>query len=255
MATGVTDRQVEGINPVMEALRGPRRVLRVVISEGFSEKSQIEPILNEATRKNIKIVKLNRLEFEKRVTITVNQGILAETDPYYYHDTAELNTLAKASPSPLLLVLDRITDPQNFGAIIRVAEAAGVCGCVIAKNNAPAVTPAVAKASAGAVEHLRLFQVVNLTRELRQLKKSGFWIIGASEKAEQAYFELDLKGPIALVFGSEGRGISRLVGEECDFLAAIPMMGNVRSLNVSTACAAILFEAVRQRLAGEGRQG
>jgi 23S rRNA (guanosine2251-2'-O)-methyltransferase len=172
-----------------------------------------------------------------------HQGIVAEVDPYPYADPARL--LEK--PDALLVALDQVQDPHNLGAVARSAEAAGVSGLVICGRRAASVTPAAAKASAGAVEHLSIARVTNLAQWLSAAKEAGAWIYGAEANAESPYTQTDLTGKAVLVFGSEGKGLRRLVAERCDALISVPVRGRVASLNVSAAAAAVVFEAIRQR--------
>lgn len=172
-----------------------------------------------------------------------HQGVVAEVDPYPYADALALVD----RPNALIIALDQVQDPHNLGAVARSAEAAGADGLVICGRRAASVTASVAKASAGAVEHLPIARVGSLAEFLTRAKDAGGWIYGADADAETAYTEIDLTGTIVLVLGSEGRGLRRLVAERCDGLVSIPVRGKVASLNVSAAAAALLFEAVRQR--------
>jgi len=172
-----------------------------------------------------------------------HQGVVAEVDPYPYADAAAM--LAK--PDALIVVLDRIQDPQNLGAMARSAEAAGATGLVIQSRRSASVTAAAAKASAGAVEHLPIARVPNLADFLGRAKDEGAWVYGAEANAESPYTQADLTGKVVLVMGSEGKGLRRLVAERCDLVVSIPVRGRVASLNVAAAAAVVLFEAVRQR--------
>ena len=172
-----------------------------------------------------------------------HQGIVAEVDPYPYADAGAM--LAK--PDALIVVLDRIQDPQNLGAMARSAEAAGATGLVIPSRRSASVTAAAAKASAGAVEHLPIARVPNLAEYLSRAKEEGAWVYGAEANAESPYTQADLTGKVVLVLGSEGKGLRRLVADRCDLVVSIPVRGRVASLNVAAAAAVVLFEAVRQR--------
>lgn len=216
-----------GRNSVTEALRaGRRRVHRVLTARDLN--------LNVASER----VDRHRLD----ALVNANhQGIVAEADPFPYSALDEL------TPS-LLLALDSLQDPQNFGTLLRTALAVGVDGVLIPEHRAVGITPAVSNASAGAVEHLKVARVTNLTRALRQLKQRGMWVYGLSASADQPYWSTDLTGPLALVVGSEGEGLSRLVRETCDLLLSIPMQpGSIDSLNAATAGSLVLYEAFRQR--------
>jgi 23S rRNA (guanosine2251-2'-O)-methyltransferase len=172
-----------------------------------------------------------------------HQGIVAEVDPYPYADAGAMLT----KPDALIVVLDRIQDPQNLGAMARSAEAAGATGLVIPGRRSASVTAAAAKASAGAVEHLPIARVPNLAEFLSRAKEEGAWVYGAEANAESPYTQADLTGKVVLVLGSEGKGLRRLVADRCDLVVSIPVRGRVASLNVSAAAAVVLFEAVRQR--------
>jgi 23S rRNA (guanosine2251-2'-O)-methyltransferase len=172
--------------------------------------------------------------------------VIVETGPFQYYSFKKLlGDIGRINP--FLLVLDGITDPQNFGALLRSAESCGVTGVIIAKRRSSPVTAAVFKASAGGIFHLKLVRVANLVTTLKELKKKGVWVVGTAPEAEVAYFAVDFKLPLAIILGSEHRGISRLLREECDLLISIPMLGNIKSLNVSVAGALIMYEVMRQR--------
>jgi 23S rRNA (guanosine2251-2'-O)-methyltransferase len=154
--------------------------------------------------------------------------------------------------APLVIVLDGVEDPQNFGTLLRVADAAGVDGVIVSKRRSSPVTAAVAKASVGAVEHVKIVEVANIASTLTRLNQEALWIVGADLESDLMYYELDLAVPLAIVLGGEGKGLSRLVKERCDYLARLPMLGNVSSLNVATTGAALLYEVVRQRQIAAG---
>jgi 23S rRNA (guanosine2251-2'-O)-methyltransferase len=182
-------------------------------------------------------------ELTRRAGSPEHQGIVAEVDPYPYADAVTM----LERPEALIVALDQVQDPHNLGAVARSAEAAGVDGLVIPGRRSASVTAAAAKASAGAVEHLKIARVTNLAEWLSRAKDAGAWIYGAEANAEAPYTQTDLTGKIVLVLGSEGKGMRRLVAERCDGLISIPVRGRVASLNVSAAAAALLFEVVRQR--------
>lgn len=171
---------------------------------------------------------------------------MARVEPYRYADAYEL----AAAERPLLAVLDQVTDPRNLGAVCRSAEVAGATGVVVPAHGAAVVTPAVARSSAGAIEHLPIAVVTNLARYLQEAKGPNLWVYGAAASAETTMWDTDLRGGVALVFGAEGRGLRPLVARSCDALVAIPSQGRVESLNVSVAAALLLYEARRQRAAG-----
>jgi 23S rRNA (guanosine2251-2'-O)-methyltransferase len=234
----VTRDQVYGRRPVREALRGPREVLELWATE---RALKAEPWLREVERRRLH-VKLER-ELNEAAGNRDHQGVLAWCEPYRYADAWEL----AAGEQPLLACLDQVTDPRNLGAVIRSAEGAGATGVIVPAHGAATVTPAVARSSAGAVEHLPVAVVPNLARYLDEVKRGDLWIYAASSEAEQPMWETDLNGGVALVFGAEGKGIRPLVRRMCDGAVSIPLAGHVESLNVSVAAALLLYEAARQR--------
>lgn len=228
---------VYGRRAVREALRGRREVLEVWATERALAS---EPWLGEARAK----AKPER-ELADRAATRDHQGVLALVEPYRYADAYEL----AATPRPLLVALDRVTDPRNLGAVARSAEGAGATGIVVPAHGSAVVTPAVARASAGAIEHLPVAVVTNLARFLDEVKGPELWVYGAAaDGGARACWETDLSGGAALVLGAEGKGLRPLVRRTCDELVAIPLAGRVESLNVSVAAAVLLFEARRQRL-------
>jgi len=233
----VTREQVYGRRPVREALRGRRQVLELWASE---RALAAEPWLRDSPLKVQ--VKPDR-ELSEAAGTRDHQGIVAWTDPYKYADAWELAGQEK----PLLVCLDGVTDPHNLGAVCRSAEGAGATGVVVPAHGSAAVTPAVAKASAGAVEHLPVAVVHNLARYLADIKGPDLWIYAAASGAEQTLWEVDFRGGVVLVLGAEGKGLRPLVRRTCDGEVSIPLGGQVESLNVSVAAALLLYEARRQR--------
>ena len=203
------------------------------------ESEEVEHAANAA---NVKLVNVSKKRVEEVAGEGTHQGVAARVEPYPYSGLDEL----LAAPDPLLLVLDGIEDPRNLGAILRAADGAGATGVIIPKDRAAAVTPAAVKASAGASEYVRVARETNLRRALDRMKKAGIWAY-AAESGGSEPSGVDLAGPVALVMGSEGSGIRRLVREGCDGAISIPMRGHVSSLNVSVASAVLLYEALRQR--------
>jgi 23S rRNA (guanosine2251-2'-O)-methyltransferase len=232
---------IYGLRPVVEALRSKRReVYEVLDSVGDEE------ISSEASSRNARLRRVRRERIEELVPGAVHQGVVARVGPYPYSGLEEI----LATPDPLAVVLDGVTDPRNLGAVLRAADGAGASGVVMPKDRAAGVTPAAVKASAGASEHVRVARETNLRRALERMKETGVWTYAAEDRMSAqatAYTDLDLSGPVALVLGSEGRGIRRLVREGCDGTVSIPMRGAVSSLNISVALAILLFEARRQR--------
>jgi len=238
---------VFGIHPVLEALRA-RRVAAVRVAD--KDNPRHREILELAKSMGVAVHRESAERLESRARGQVHQGVVAELTEVRSYGVADLVTGAAAVP--LIVVLDGIEDPHNLGAILRTADAAGADGVVVQDRRSAARSGVAAKASAGALAHVRLAEVVNVARAVEELKDLGVWTVGLAGDAPTAYDELDLKGPTALVFGAEGAGLRRLVRDRCDFLAAIPMAGQVGSLNVSVAAGVVLFEAVRQRRAGAG---
>ena len=232
----MTPDLVYGRRAGREALRGRREVLEVWATERALTS---EPWLGEAGAKK----HLDR-ELTERAGTRDHQGALALVEPYRYADAYEL----AAAERPLLVVLDRVTDPRNLGAVARSADGAGATGIVVPAHGSPVVTPAVVRASAGAVEHLSVAVVTNLARYLQEVKGGDLWIYGAAGgEGAPSMWETDLSGGTALVFGAEGKGLRPLVRRTCDALVSIPLAGQVESLNVSVAAAILLYEAKRQR--------
>ncbi|HEV7640887.1 MAG TPA: 23S rRNA (guanosine(2251)-2'-O)-methyltransferase RlmB [Gaiellaceae bacterium] len=232
----MTPDLVYGRRAVREALRGRREVLEVWATE---RTVRSEDWLDEARPK----LKADR-ELTDRAETRDHQGVLALVAPYPYADAYEL----AAAEKPLLAVLDRVTDPRNLGAVARSAEGAGATGIVVPAHGSAVVTPAVARASAGAVEHIPIAVVTNLARYLEEVKGGAFWVYGASgEASAQSMWQTDLTGGVAIVLGAEGKGLRPLVKRMCDALVSIPLSGAIESLNVSVAAAVLLYEARRQR--------
>jgi 23S rRNA (guanosine2251-2'-O)-methyltransferase len=226
---------VYGRRAVREALRGRREVLEVVATD---RAVAAEPWLAEARPK----VRPER-DLSELAATRDHQGVVARVEPYRYADAYELAAVDR----PLLAVLDKVTDPRNLGAVCRSAEGAGATGVVVPAHGSAVVTPAVARASAGAIEHLPIAVVTNLARYLEDVKGPHLWVYGAAGEAAASMWDTDLTGGVALVLGAEGKGLRPLVRRTCDALVSIPLAGQVESLNVSVAAALLLFEARRQR--------
>jgi 23S rRNA (guanosine2251-2'-O)-methyltransferase len=233
----VTREQVYGRRPVREALRGRRGVLEVWATE---RALTAEPWLKENGRRVS--VKQER-ELTEAAETRDHQGVVAWVEPYRYADAYELVRVER----PLLICLDQVSDPHNLGAVARTAEAAGATGVVVPAHGSARVTPAVARASAGAIEHLPVAVVTNLARFLTEVKSGTLWVVGAAGDAPRSMWEADLAGGLALVFGAEGKGLRPLVRRTCDELVSIPLEGTVESLNVSVAAGVLVYEAKRQR--------
>lgn len=242
-------RIIYGVNPVSEALKGPAEAIgKVVISEARADKPAIE-IIKKAQSKGISIERLSQREIDGMTGGAGNQGIAAVLyGEFAYTDTGGLlDVWKKSGETAFLLILDSIQDPQNLGSLIRTANAAGVHGIIIPKDRACEVTPAVVKASAGATEHTPIAREVNLTRAISMLKEENIWVAAVEAGCPESIYAADLDRDLAVVIGSEGRGIRRLVRESCDFCVSIPMAGKLNSLNAAQAGAVVMFEARRQR--------
>lgn len=234
---------VYGINPVLEALRAGRvRRLRVAARAD----KRVEEAMALARELRVPVERVDAQALDRTARGGVHQGIAADLEAPRDYSVAEIVSAAAPEP-PLLVVLDGIEDPHNVGAIVRTADAAGVHGIVRQARHAASLDGAAAKASAGAVAHVRIATVVNVARAIEELKALDVWTVGLDGAAPASYVEADLTLPTAIVVGAEGSGLRRLVRERCDRLVSIPMRGEVSSLNVSVACGVALFEAVRQR--------
>lgn len=237
-----------GVLPVLEALRAEnRRIEKILIADGAREK-RISEILRLSRQKGILFQKTTRENLTLLVENGANhQGIVALAASAEYFDTDKLIGEIIAKKDSLTVILDGVEDPRNLGAILRVAECAGVDGIFIPERRAVGLTETVAKSSAGATEYVRVSKVTNINRLIDELKENKIWVIGTSGDGQMNYSDWDWSQPTALVLGGEGRGLHRLTAEKCDVLVKIPMMGRIESLNVSVAAGVLLFEAVRQR--------
>jgi len=242
---------IAGRNPVREALLAGRPVERLLVAEGAGGASLAE-IVRLAAERGIAVQYADRRRLDRLAEGQVHQGVVAYVQAIEYAPLEVLLERAKGAGPGLLLVLDGIEDPQNLGALIRTGDAAGVHGVVIGKHRAAGLTEAAVKASAGAAYHVPVAQVTNIARTLDLLKEEGFWTVAASPEGDRTLWDVDFTVPTAVVVGSEGKGLSRLVEERCDVRARLPMAGAVSSLNASVAGALFLFEAVRQRRSGAG---
>lgn len=241
------DDQVEGRNSVLELLETEKDINKIFVSRGEKQGS-INKIIGRAKGKGIVLVEVDKGKLDEMSQTGNHQGVIAIVPPFEYCNVEDILEEAKSkNEEPLILILDGIEDPHNLGAIIRTAETAGVHGIIIPKRRAASVNSTVNKVSAGAVEHMKISRVNNINDTIQFLKDSGLWIIGTDGKAENYYYEQDLTGPIALVIGSEGFGMNRLVSENCDILVKIPMKGKITSLNASVSAGIVTYEIVKQR--------
>jgi len=239
---------IYGIHAVERLLKGsPERVDQIVVLRGRQD-AALESIQQQAEYHEIRISVVERKEIDK-VAPGVHQGVAALCEARKALTEKQLWPLLETMPEPLLLlILDGVTDPHNLGACLRTAEAAGVNAVLVPKDKSVGLTPVVEKVACGAVELMPFVQVTNLARVMERLKEQGTWIVGTDDEAPQTVYQLDYRGSIAMVMGSEGKGLRRLTKENCDWLASIPMAGKVESLNVSVATGICLYEAVRQRM-------
>jgi len=239
---------VWGRNPVLETLRSNRQVRRLLLADGQRDAPSVAAILQEAARRHIPIETVPRHRLDQLSQGAVHQGCLAVVEARKYATLEQILDFARQKKEdPFLLILDAIQDVNNLGSLLRSAEATGVHGVIIPLHEAAEVNATVVKTSAGATEHLLIAQETNLTRTIDFLKKQNVWVIGLVGEAKTAYDKADLTGPLALVVGNEGKGISRLVREHCDLLITLPMRGSVNSLNAAVAGSIALYEALRQR--------
>lgn len=234
---------IYGVNPVREALKRGH-VSRVMVLHGAAG-GRLQTVLDEARREGVRVETVERPALDRAARGGVHQGVVAVIDAPRSWSVEDL--VDRAEGPPLIVVLDGIEDPQNLGAILRVADAAGATGVVRQTRHAAPLGGATAKASAGAVSHVRIADVVNIARAIDDLKEAGVWTVGLASDAPTRYDAIDWRQPSAVVLGAEGPGLRRLVRERCDLIASIPMRGHVESLNVATAAAVVLFEAIRQR--------
>jgi 23S rRNA (guanosine2251-2'-O)-methyltransferase len=241
-------RIIYGINPVKEALKGRAgEIEKIVVSK---ERSGPGDVLAAAAQNKVPVERLPRKEMDLLAGTTKHQGLMAFLGGGYRYAEIEdvIEVWKRSGEMAFFLVLDTIQDPQNMGSLIRTAHAAGVHGVVVPKDRTSSVTSTVVKASAGATEHTHIARVTNLAQAMERLKEEGVWVMGVETGFKEDIFTADLKRDLAIVIGSEGRGIRRLVRERCDFCVSIPMAGKVDSLNAAQAGAVALFEARRQRL-------
>ena len=238
---------IEGRNPVTEAFRSGKTVEKLFVQEGLKD-GAILTILREARKHDTIVNTVSKDRLNSMSQTGVHQGVMARVSDYGYAEIGDiLENARKKGEQPFVLLLDEVEDPHNLGAILRTADQAGVHGVVITKHRSATLTAVVAKASAGAINYIPVAKVSNLGNAIEELKKEGLWFVCADMGGTRMY-DLDLTGPIGLVVGNEGKGVSRLIKEKCDMVASIPMKGNIDSLNVSVACGVLSYEIVRQRL-------
>ena len=244
--------QIEGRNAVLEAFRSGKCVDKLFILDGCQD-GPVRTIAREARKTDTIINYVSKERLDQLSETHAHQGVIAQVAAYDYSTVDEI--LARAEEkgeAPFLIILDNVEDPHNLGAIIRTANLAGAHGVIIPKRRAVGLTSTVAKTSAGAINYTPVAKVTNIVRTIEELKEKGIWFVCADMGGETMY-DLDLTGPMGLVIGNEGEGVSRLVREACDFTASIPMKGDIDSLNASVAAGALAYEIVRQRLAKAGK--
>lgn len=248
LLTAEADGVIEGRNAVVEALRAGEHIDKIYLLKGETDKT-LGHIASVARAAGIVVVDADRRKLDGMSRTHAHQGVIALAAVREYATVEDiLKVAADKGENPLLVVCDEISDPHNLGAIIRTAECAGAHGVIIPKRRSAGLTAVVAKTSAGAVAHVPVARVPNIAALLKDLKKQGVWVFGTAADGATTLYGADLKGPAAIVIGSEGEGMTRLVAENCDFLVSIPMAGKLSSLNASAAAAILLYEAVRQRL-------
>lgn len=245
------DGIIEGRNAVLEALRSGAAVDKLYLAKGEVD-AALRHLASTAREKGAVVVECDRRKLDAMSVTHAHQGVIAVTSVREYADVDDILDVAREKGEPpLIVVCDELSDPHNLGAVIRTAECAGAHGVIIPKRRSAGLTAVVAKTSAGAVSYVPVARVPNLTACLKELKDKGLWVYGATAAGDTQLYQADLKGPAAIVIGSEGFGMSRLVEETCDVRVSIPMKGQLNSLNASAAAAILLYEAVRQRL-GKG---
>lgn len=239
--------QVEGRNAVLELLNSDRDINKIYISDGEKHGS-INKIIALAKEKKVIINEISKAKLNQMSQTDNNQGVIAIVPPFNYCEVEDILHVAEnRNEKPFIIILDGIEDPYNLGAIIRTAETAGVHGIIIPKRRAATVNSTVTKVSAGAVEHMKIARVNNITETIKYLKEQDIWIYGTDINTNKYYYQEDFTGGIGIVIGSEGFGMSRLVKENCDFLVKIPMKGKITSLNASVSAGIVMYEVVKQR--------
>ena len=239
---------IEGRNPVIEALKSGRPINKILLAGDIGRHTAVAQILNLSQARGIPVEYVTRRVIDESSTTSAHQGVIAYAAAKEYISLEDLLTISRErNEPPLYCILDGIEDPQNLGAILRTAEASGIHGVIIRSRRAVGLTAAVAKASAGAIEYVPVARVSNISQAMVTLKRNGVWVVGIDPAGEIDYSQVDFTLPTAIVIGSEGKGLSDLVKKTCDFLAAIPMLGKITSLNASIAAALVMYEALKQK--------
>ncbi len=239
--------KLEGRNSVLEAIRSDRTINKIFVSKGDKEGS-IKQIIALAREKGIIVQDTDRISLDKISTTHAHQGVIAFVAVKDYVEVDDILQIAQSKgEAPFIILLDGITDPHNLGSILRTANAVGAHGVIIPKRRAIGLTAAVSKASAGAIEYVPVARVTNMAQTIEYLKEQNIWVVGTDQSGEKSFYDIDLKGPTALVIGSEGEGMGKLVSEKCDFVVNLPMKGQISSLNAAVAGAIVMYEILKQR--------
>jgi 23S rRNA (guanosine2251-2'-O)-methyltransferase len=241
------EEYLAGKHPILEALKSGRSINKIFVSNQ-AQRHLVQPIMEEAKTRGIVVQQVDKSKLDRLVPDLPHQGVVAQAAAVPYAEVDDLLALAaERGEHPLIVLLDEVEDPHNLGSILRTADCTGVHGVIIPKRRSAGLTAVVAKTSAGAVEYVRVARVANLVQTMEKLKAAGLWIAGADAGAKAGFYETNLTGPLAIVIGNEGQGLSRLVRERCDFILSLPMSGQINSLNASVAAGVVLYEVVRQR--------
>jgi 23S rRNA (guanosine2251-2'-O)-methyltransferase len=245
--THVSEEWIAGKNSVIEALKSGHPIRKIWVAEQ-AKRGAVSEIMNLATKADVTVQYVPRPKIDRTAGDTVHQGVLAFVAPYEYAAVDELFDLAEQKgEEPFLIILDHVQDPHNVGSILRTADAVGAHGVIIPKRRAAGLTATVSKASAGAIQYVPVARVANVAQTITTLKERGVWVCGTDADGAHDYRQLDFTVPLALVIGNEGKGMSRLVAEKCDFLARLPLAGHVSSLNASVAAGLLMYEVYRRR--------
>lgn len=239
---------IEGRNAVIEALRTNRTIEQILVASGDVTGS-VNVVLALAKDKKVVVKQVDRRKLDQISETGAHQGVIAQVTPYKYFDVEDILAYAnEKKEDPFIIILDEIEDPHNFGSIIRTAETCGAHGIIIPKRRNVGVTPTVYKSSVGAVEHIKIAKVSNLNNTIDKLKEKGIWVYGADMSGESYCYDTNFNGPLALIIGSEGKGILKLTKEKCDVLVKIPMVGQISSLNASVAGGILMYEILKQKI-------
>lgn len=237
---------IEGRQPVLEALRAGVRLERILVARGVKRDAKVSEIGERASRAGIPVSEVARAELDRVSERGAHQGVIAKAAPFAYTPLEAVVRSAEGTRRALIIALDHVTDPGNLGAVARTAEVVGAAALLIPARRSAGVTPAAWKSAAGALAHVPVVKETNLVRSLRRLKEAGFWVVGATERAEQDVWEVPFPDRAVLVMGSEGTGLSRLASDTCDLLVRLPQAGAVGSLNVAQAATALAYEWMRR---------